>query len=247
MVDKKKLIGLLPKFKNEKRLILHRQDTDDIIEEILITHDEYKSDYDKICKFFDFYDQQTTGREIFDFCKKNLPYTIESERMQTVKSPACILTPGQEIDCKHYSLFIGGILDSIKRNKDNSLNWCYRFASYSNDKNIEHVFVVMKQGNREIWIDPVLNFYNEKRLPTYYIDENPNMALYKLSGIGNSTAVTVASTDEANADFLTWLTYNLFSMKDLLRSNMKIVNTDVKKFYEDNNLDFQQLLNFLNA
>jgi hypothetical protein len=83
-------------------------------------------------------------------------------------------------------LFIGGILDALNR-KGKNINWCYRFASYKfTDKLPHHVFVVINPGSsQEIWIDPVLPSYNEKKQYFYKVDRKPkNMALVQVSGIG---------------------------------------------------------------
>jgi hypothetical protein len=89
------------------------------------------------------------------------------------------------LDCKSYSLFIGGILDSLNR-KGKKIKWCYRFASYRfMDKLPHHVFIVINPGKNEIWVDPVLPSYNEKKQYFYKVDRKPkNMALIQVSGIG---------------------------------------------------------------
>jgi hypothetical protein len=85
------------------------------------------------------------------------------------------------------SLFIAGILDSYRRNTGDIFDLCYRFAAYDGSKTPEHVFVVINPGtNNEIWCDPVLDYFDEKKQPNFYKDKKiDNMALMALSGIDN--------------------------------------------------------------
>lgn len=169
VVDKYSVISNLPVFKNEIKLVTWKQNTARIADEIIKTHDRYEGDYDNVYDLFDTGDVYITSENLWNFCKNNLKYTIESEEEQSVKSPSAILTTGQKIDCKHYSLFIAGVLDAIKYNEGDDWDVYYRFAGYSG-KSIEHVFVVVKDGSKEIWIDPVLSSFNQRKYPTYYKD-----------------------------------------------------------------------------
>jgi hypothetical protein len=174
----------LPSIANNSELIVEVQGEKDLIKEILISHNEFAKDYDRIYDHFVCNTLDETGETIFDFLKKNFKYTAEGEGDQTVKTPGRILTPGEKIDCKHYSLFAGGILGAIDRNV-RPVNWCYRFASYNFEKVAAHVFVVFwdEQGN-EIWLDPVLDYYDEKKRPYYKIDRKPGK-MDAISGIGH--------------------------------------------------------------
>jgi hypothetical protein len=183
------LLRQLEPFRNNSRLIEANQDVKDIINGMLEAHKKFSSEYDKICHFFKASSPKETAKKIFDFLKENVKYKIEPESRQTLKSPSAIITLGNSIgsDCKCYSLFIGGVLDALKRSGEN-IKWCYRFASYKMfDKNPHHVFVVLNPNTtNEIWIDPVLHSFNEKKNFNYKIDKN--MALYTVSGVGNQTA-----------------------------------------------------------
>lgn len=183
-IKKQTIINHLPSIANNSELIVEVQGEKDLIEEILISHNEFAPDYDRIYDHFTCDNLYQTGNSIFDFLKANFKYTAESEDDQTVKTPGRILTPGEKIDCKHYSLFAGGVLDAINRNKW-PIDWCYRFASYNFEKIAAHVFVVFwDQDGSEIWLDPVLNYYNEKKKPYYKIDRKPQKMDF-LNGIGH--------------------------------------------------------------
>jgi len=182
------LLGKLQPYRGIKKAVTDNQSTNDIIDELLKTHRQYKSEYDKIAGYFWAGNTKETCRRIFRFLKDNVKYRIEPDSYQTVKSPAAILATslvGGHNDCKHYSLFFAGILDALTRQGKN-INWCYRFANYRPGHRIpHHVFVVVNpQTNNEIWCDAVLNNFDLKKPYINKIDKK--MALYSISGIENN-------------------------------------------------------------
>jgi hypothetical protein len=249
MVSKSEVLALLPPFRNKRKLVTWRQSTALLVKEILKTHQEYEVDYDLIYPLFDTGDLYTTCKGLWDFCKYNLTYTIEPESEQTVKSPAAILQPGENIDCKHYASFIGGVLDAIKMNMGDEWSWCYRFASYDKSKAIEHVFVVAFDTNgKEYWVDPVLTGFNQKKQPTFYIDKQP-MALMKISGIGDApgTKTIVVDTRKAENSFLIMVNLNILQYKTLLLGSPDVTNTSFKKWYTGQGFSWYRLQLILNA
>ena len=182
------LLQKLPGYQNKKVLLKDDQTTRDIIKNIICNHNLHKKDYDKISNYFWKGNIENTTRYIFDFLKENVKYDIEPDHTQTVKSPAAILATGiyqdGNNDCKHYASFIGGILDSLKRSGKN-IDWKYRFANYKfYTKDPGHVFVVVNDQGKEIWVDPVLSSYNKKQPYISAIDKKINdMSLYSISGI----------------------------------------------------------------
>lgn len=175
----------LEPFKNNKKIVVENQSTNDIIKGILDTHNYYFSEYDKIYHYFDSESVEDIAENIFDFLKKNVSYKIENENFQKLKSPAAIISTSG--DCKSYSLFIAGIIAAFVRNEGEDIPFVFRFAGYNNE-DIEHVFVVLYPNTKnEIWIDPVLNFFNERKIPYFYIDKKVKpMALYSISGVSKS-------------------------------------------------------------
>ncbi len=189
MISKNKILSVLPEFKNSEIVLKKKQGVEDIVKGILKTHNQYFTDYDLISDFFYRGNVEDTCKYIFDFLKQNVPYEIESENYQTLRSPGAILHfPG---DCKSYALFSNGVLDSLKRKGKLKCDLIYRFAGYGVFTDyIEHVFCVCKTGKNEIWVDPVLNGYNEKKQPNYIVDKKiNNMALVGISGINEIGAV----------------------------------------------------------
>lgn len=185
MNEKEYLLSKLPPLKNYHKTIVKDQDTHDIINELLNSHEIFKSDYDKISNEFFSPDNERILQSLFAFCKKYIPYKIESDEIQSSRSPAAILlNPG---DCKHYASFIGGVLDSLNR-KGNNINWYYRFANYNPfSHDVGHVFVMAKIKGKEIWIDPVLSYFDSReKIPYFYIDKKikSTKMLQRISGIG---------------------------------------------------------------
>ena len=235
----------LPAFSNKRQLIKYNQGTEDIINEILKTHALFADDYLLIADFFDTGDIYTTCQGLWDFCKYNLPYNIETGAEQSVKSPSAILHRGEKIDCKHYSLFIGGVLDAIKRQYNDNWTWCYRFAAYDGSKQVGHVFVVVKDAGSEIWIDPVLSSFNYKKKPTFYIDRDVMLSL--ISGITDNTVTPTIEVDSAKAisSFLFMLNSDCFSLKVLFKNNPDVVNNAFRAYCNKNGIDFRIVQNIL--
>jgi hypothetical protein len=181
------LLYYLPAFENDWQLIKEDQYVRDIIKEVLDAHEIYAQDYDRICNFFDSGSTEQICKQLFDFCKGFIQYRVEDKKNQTTKSPSGIIVLGRG-DCKHYASFIGGCLDALKR-AGRKIDWFYRFASYDwLDDTPQHVFVVVNDRGKEIWIDPVLRQFNERYMPKHTpVDYQINvdtMALYRVSGIG---------------------------------------------------------------
>lgn len=172
------LMGYLGPFKGRSDLLVEDQSTGDIIEAILQAHKDHIKEYAKISSFFKGGSKRQIGKRIYDFLKKNVAYRIEPSDRQTTASPASIMALGKG-DCKHYSLWTGGILQNL------GIPFAFRFASYRIfDPQPQHVFCVIDPGtDHEIWIDPVLSKFDEKK-PYYYSTDRKTMAIYKISGIG---------------------------------------------------------------
>lgn len=207
-VSKADLLQLLPPFTNSSLLIEDNQDVPDIIREVLNAHEHFAGDYDAIYQYFTRPTVERTCKALFDFCKENIRYVIEGEENQSTRSPAAILAMGYG-DCKHYAAFIAGVLCAINRNTGQDIKWSYRFASYDVFNKIPgHVFVVVKDGPDEIWIDPVLRQYNERYLPAHHIDKNVNsMALVRIAGTDSGAVLTADAIPDL--DILPDLTYQL--------------------------------------
>jgi hypothetical protein len=219
------LLGRLSPFANNRKMIVSNQSTGDIINQIIDTHKKYQNDYDKISDQFWKGNVKNTCKYLFTFLKNNVVYSIEPDYRQSVKSPAAILATGQYStggnDCKHYSLFQAGILDSLKR-KGKNIDWCYRFANYKLFSTTpHHVFVVVKINGKEYWCDPVLNYWDQKKPYINKIDKK--MSLYSISGIGRTKkrrAAKIALFPARKAFLLlVRINFNKFALKLYRRLN----------------------------
>ena len=181
------LLGRLKSFGGNQKMIVRDQQVPDIISAMLSAHKMYASEYDKISKDFYTGDAIQTAKRLFDFLKKNVKYKIESDKNQRIMSPAAILSLGKN-DCKNYALFIMGILDSLKRKGLINNNIYFRFASYKLLEEVpHHVFAVIQdQDGNEYFVDPVLSYFNERKVYYHKIDKKPNMPLYSISGVNQS-------------------------------------------------------------
>lgn len=213
MVNKNLLLEKLPPFMNNRKVIMQNQNVGDIINGILNTHEQYKSQYDKISPFFLGSDLESTCYNVWSFLKQNVPYKIESDNMQTLRSPSSIVS-GVPADCKTYSLFSNGILDSLRRKGLIDCKLAFRFAGYNDfSNNLEHVFcVINSKTNNEIWCDAVLPNFNQKKQPSIFKDKNINMALVALSGIGDGSFI---STEKTLSDFTNPVSAGLQAIKTL--------------------------------
>lgn len=183
MTNKNILLGRLKNYNGFNNMIVKNQQVPDIISAMLTCHEIYKNEYDKISKDFFSNNGIQTAKKIFDFLKKNIQYKIEPDTNQRIMSPSAILSIGKN-DCKNYALFILGILDSLKRKGLINNKIFYRFASYKIlDETPHHVFAVIIDDNgNEIYVDPVLETFNEKKTYFHKIDKINNMPLYSVSG-----------------------------------------------------------------
>jgi hypothetical protein len=206
MVTKETLLQQLPAYKDQWILINPSQSVDDIIHEVLEAHDEFAPLYDNIAFYFDGDNIEDTANKLYKFCKSNLKYNEEPESFQSTSVPQGILFRG-ECDCKGYSNFIGGCLDGLNRLGKN-ISWNYRFASYDLlDRSPHHVFIVVRDGNKEFPIDPTPGA--DKVSPVWKVDKKIS-ALVKRKKIGggiNESILGKASitvTPVFNSDLLNW-------------------------------------------
>jgi hypothetical protein len=183
-MDKNILLGKLTPFSNQRRLLVNEQQVKDIVSAMLEAHKTYASEYDKISDNFYAGGPVQTAKKLFQFLKKNIKYTVDSEASQKIMSPSAIISIGKN-DCKNYALFIVGVLDSLKRKGYFTNKIFYRFASYRLlDEIPHHTFAVVVDDNgNEIFVDPVLSSFNERKTYFHKIDKSPKMSLYSVSGI----------------------------------------------------------------
>ena len=206
------ILSKLEPFTGQTSVLTRDQSTKDIINAILTTHRHYESEYEKIYPYFVTDDLNEVCKKVWVFLKKNVPYFIESENSQYVKSPAAILVT--KSDCKSYALFACGVMNAMQKNLQLDFTVNYRFASYSIfNHDFQHVFCVIKTDDQEYWIDPVLDQYNERKEPVKWMDKKVTEiyrparvgALIAMSGIGdgsNAQTIETAAADTASGNYV---------------------------------------------
>jgi hypothetical protein len=184
MISKNAVLQKLAPFTNFKKVLIDYQNTSDIIQGILDNHDNYQNEYDKISEMFIGDNEVETARNVFNFLKQNVPYYIEPIEKQTLRSPSAIICMKAGADCKSYASFINGVMNSLNKKGIFKVPLAYRFASYRYDtKEPQHVFAVLYPGTKnEVWVDPVLAKFDQRKEPVFIKDKKIKMALIAMSG-----------------------------------------------------------------
>lgn len=181
--SRRTISSLLPRTNLNRVVLVDEQDVDDIIDAVETRHQKYAANYDKISQLFWKGSAHKTAEALFNFLKANVKYKIESDKDQTVRSPEALIAMGYG-DCKHYAAFITGVLASLRRKGYPIGPVMYRFSGYNPlADDLHHVFAVLKDGNQEVWIDPVLNTFNDKKQYSYYQNSTVGHMLSEISGI----------------------------------------------------------------
>ena len=193
MISKNAVLQKLAPFTNFKKVLIDDQNTSDIIQGILDNHDNYQDEYDKISEMFIGDNEVETARNVFNFLKNNVPYYIEPIEKQTLRSPSAIVCMKQGADCKSYATFINGTMQSLNRKGIFRVPLAYRFASYRYDtKEPQHVFAVLYPGTKnEVWVDPVLAKFDQRKEPVFIKDKKIKMALIAMSGTATQPTATL--------------------------------------------------------
>lgn len=155
----------------EPVVLVDRQVVSDIIRYMPRKVIECRPYYDRIWEFFEADTVEEVGEGIWDFLKYQMVYDEEDDDGQWLSTPKEMLERG-DCDCKGYSLFIAGVVDAMNRNSGRpAIPWCFRFVpSTLLGTKIGHVFVVLDPGGVEVWVDPVLNSFDEK--PFYTVKKD---------------------------------------------------------------------------
>lgn len=171
MPIRSKIYKLLDPPLYKARMINSWQNTKNIIDAIGTQHQKNLPDAKKICKYFKGADERETAKNIFNFLKTEIKYSVESSEKQSTKTMSRFLADGNG-DCKHFSLFANTILQSC------GYTPLYRFVGFK-DNQIQHVYTYLPNSNTIL--DAVLPSFDTEKTPK--IKKDINMSLYQLSGI----------------------------------------------------------------
>ena len=231
MISKNAVLQKLAPFTNFKKVLIDDQNTSDIIQGILDNHDNYQDEYDKISEMFIGDNEVETARNVFNFLKNNVPYYIEPIEKQTLRSPSAIVCMKQGADCKSYASFINGIMNSLNRKGIFRVPLAYRFASYRYDtKEPQHVFAVLYPGTKnEVWVDPVLAKFDQRKEPVFIKDKKIKMALIAMSGTATQPTASLQEMERYRD--------KLVNMRD------KYLNAGVLTYGSSKELEFKVAIN----
>jgi hypothetical protein len=166
------VLSYLPQSNGMDKLLMNHQNTDDLAKAIAKSHHSNLKYAKEIAFLFKGNDDVESCKNIFNFIKKYVPYSIEPGEKQCIKTLPRMLDDARKkigSDCKMYSVLTGTILKSL------NIPFKYRLAGYTTDYP-QHIYCV----NDMCTIDAVLPFFNNEKKPYKY---KQDMALYNLSGV----------------------------------------------------------------
>ena len=167
-------------------------ETDDIIK-VLLDADKVAAPYTKeFAKQFLRPTVYASCEAIFNFVLKNIPYKLDPNGLQLIKSPGR-LWQDKAGDCKSFSLFSASILHNI------GIPYKYRFVSFNDDPTPTHVYVVVPHQGTEIIIDPVWTGpFNTQKKFTHNKDIMGTKIMY-LGSTNNTAPATPTVLDLGDA------------------------------------------------
>jgi hypothetical protein len=173
-----KILSYLPPINNKKDKLVSRQNSYDIIKIMMSSAVLFQPDYNNIPV-----DTFESLEELWKFTKNTFEYKEDSEFAQDIFSPGVMLTNAIQhtntIDCKNYSMFIAGILQTWCDAGEN-FNWYFKFVSYK-DTDPTHVYIVC---NGYV-LDCCENKFDKESICFHYICCNPftkDMAINRITG-----------------------------------------------------------------
>ena len=166
------VMSYLPPAIGSDRLILERQNTNDLAKAIAKSHYENLKFAKKIAHLFKGDSDKETCENIWNFLKKYIPYSIEPATKQATKTLPRMLDDARNgigSDCKMYSVLTGTILQNC------GIPFKYRLSGYSTNYP-QHIYCVTDHYK----IDGVLPYFNHEKKPYKF---KKDMALYTMSGV----------------------------------------------------------------
>jgi hypothetical protein len=155
-MDKSKVPN--PKF--EQKLTVPNGVTEDIVSEILRVYQKYLPQLKEFAQGFQVPCRcpEKIAKKIWYWIKDNIKYKRDPKGVQYIKSPARTIWDGYG-DCKTYSIVAMSILHHL------GIKAKFRFTSYSDEKPLHHVYVVIPHGKGEILLDAVWHTFNSEKTP----------------------------------------------------------------------------------
>lgn len=141
--------------------------TQDIVR-VILEADQLAAPYtDEFAAHIDEGDTLATCRRLHAFIQQNIEYREDPGGLQDIKSPGALFQSGFG-DCKSFSVFTASVLRNL------GIPYRYRFASYTEDGDVTHVYVVATdEDGSDVVIDavPPIHF-NRETSSVYTLDYN---------------------------------------------------------------------------
>lgn len=124
-----------------------------IMEVVLTSYSRNKTQLKDFAKYLRGKNIEATCYNTWKFLKDYIQYEKDPKGKQWVRRPER-LWRDKKGDCKSYAVFIASVLDNL------GIKGAFRFISEYPKIEPSHVYVVVKEGRKEIIIDPVLDRFN---------------------------------------------------------------------------------------
>lgn len=138
-----------------------------------------------------------TLRNVWKFVKSNIRYRTDRPGKEVVKSPAALFTL-KSGDCKSFSISEAALLRAL-----GFKGIRYRFASYGNNKEVTHVYIVCRLKGEDVILDAVYNRFDAEEPYTWKKD----LAAAKttqVSGIHGPAPSTFSFTQLIGLGLVAW-------------------------------------------
>ena len=197
---------------NKEVILNYNQNTDDIIDAILLADKNNPPLTYENAIYFEGVDDYQTGANIFYYLKENIKYEAEPDTHQTTKTIDRLVSD-KKGDCKHYSLFAGAVLKAL------NIPYAYRFVSFGDSEDVQHVYIVIHPDTNPIYLDAVIDQYDTQESFNFAEDYYPEGN--KVNGIGQKF-FTLNELDIQSTTAQEGIDYTLVQTQDY--SNIAIIN-----------------------
>lgn len=201
-----------------------RGNTNDIISEVINTYSETCYTTSELAATLRRDTEIETCRAVFDYIIENINYKEDPDGVQWIRTPARLIHD-REGDCKSMAILTASILNNV------GITCFFRFVSFSQNRQITHVYVVTESG---IIIDPVERVngkpvFNYASNYTYKKDMNTTQ-ISRLSGVGAIEDIYTPYMSNTNLLDNTIAENYLFSELDYLNTLCKTFPTEIENY-----------------
>lgn len=148
---------LIPPAVNKKVLLDKDGNTRDIVREVLQTYADSRNQLKMFAPKLKGKTLLETCSNIWHFWKEEVAYKIDPDGVQWIKTPSAFWD-SKFGDCKSFSIAVAASLHAL------DIKGAFRFVSFgANTTTPTHVYVVVKEGDKEIIIDCVWTKFNSQK------------------------------------------------------------------------------------